>query len=171
MLLEREDVTPSYGGVESHWTPISGAVDMPSEWSDGRTAKPDNKSHTPLSLALSRGHDGVVKILQDWGNANSNRAEHHDQMSPPLSTRHGDERLVEAQFRCDDPDSDILSLNDQLASPSVDGNEREVVLDLKDSAPKTRRYRLLNRTIRAVSTAFRRAPKVLAPSKEKQPSP
>lgn len=56
------------------------------ERKDVRTARPDNKGRAPLSLALSGGHDGITQVILEWGNANSDRADHGGQTPLPPST-------------------------------------------------------------------------------------
>ena len=77
MLLEREDIDLNQADTVYGQTPLSCAawwgnvnlVKMLTERNNVRIAMLDNYNQTPLSLALSRGHDEVVRILQ--GNTNS----------------------------------------------------------------------------------------------------
>jgi len=82
MLLEREDVNPNHPDTKYGRTPLSWAarfgqvavVKILLELQDASATALDHEGQTPLSLALSEGHDEVVRILRD--NANS-RTTHH----------------------------------------------------------------------------------------------
>ena len=73
-LLQREDVNPNTADTKYGRTPLSwaaesgykGVVKALLERPDIRAATPDNKNQTPLSLALSKGHAGVGRILHEW---------------------------------------------------------------------------------------------------------
>jgi len=79
ILLQREDIDPNQADTKYGWAPLLWAADNGDELvvqillqrSDIHTAIPDNQNQTPLSLALSKGHHGVAKILREWDNANS----------------------------------------------------------------------------------------------------
>ena len=57
---------------------------------DVHTATLDNTSQTALSLALSKGHDGAVRIILECGNANSGTPNPGGQASLPPPVGHGD---------------------------------------------------------------------------------
>ena len=96
------------------------------------TATPDNKSD-PIVLALSQGHDGIVKIILEWLGSNLHIANGGDQSSLPPSAENIDECVVQMQFRRSDSSADILDLNDPPTRSSADCNRQKVVLDSKDS--------------------------------------
>ena len=77
VLLEREDVNPNHPDTEYGRTPLSWAawfghvavVKILLERQDVSATALDHEGQTPLSLALSKGRDEVVRVLRD--NANS----------------------------------------------------------------------------------------------------
>lgn len=105
------------------------------ERKDVHTAPPDNENQTPLSLAFSKGHDGVVRILLESDNVNSDTANSSGQASTLPSTGDMDLSVVEMKFRGHDLDIDISGHNGQPTPPPAGHNEREVVLGSKDSIP------------------------------------
>jgi len=77
LLLEREGVDPNKVDTRTGRTPLSwaascgrvGVVKILLARKDIHTATPDNGNQTPLLLALSGGHDEVVRILQHKPNS------------------------------------------------------------------------------------------------------
>ena len=63
-----------------------------------RTTTTEN-NQTALSLALSKGRYGVVRVLPERGNVNSNTGARGGQLSFLPSPRDGDECVVEMRFR------------------------------------------------------------------------
>ena len=141
MLLGREDVNPNTADTKYGRTPLSwaarrgheGVVKILLERKDVHTATLDNKSQTPLSLALSKGHYGVVRIILGCGDANSGTLNPGGQASFPPPIGHGDQGVVEMQFRGGGPSTGIADLDGEPTLSPADPDEREVVLDFKDS--------------------------------------
>lgn len=59
------------------------------------TSTSDNKNQTPLSLVLSKGRDGVVKVILGWVNANFDTSERPLQVCPPPPAEQRDKYAVE----------------------------------------------------------------------------
>ena len=66
------------------------------ERKDVRTTTPDNNNQTPLSLARTKGHDGVVRILMERDNVDSDTGDLSGQASFPPSAEDGDKHVGEA---------------------------------------------------------------------------
>ena len=160
MFLERDDVNPNqperYGGR----TPLLWAADfghrrvvkMLLERHDVRTTLLDHNNQTPLSLALIREYDVVVRILP--GNSNSHTTDHGGQTSLSSSAGHGDGGAVGLEPQSHDPNTNLIDSNSHPPSPPADLDEREGVSGPKDSLsrpadsdlsspkpPKRRRFR------------------------------
>ena len=141
ILLEREGVNPNQADTENGRTPLAlaaknghaGVVRILLQRRDVHTSTTDNKTKTPLSLAVSQGHDKVVRIL--WENANSLTTDCGGQASLP-STGHVSGCAVDMQFSCHNPDTNIVDLTGQLASPQADPDDQGGVSDLHNSVPK-----------------------------------
>jgi len=79
-LLERQDTNPNTADTREGRTPLSWAAEYGREAvvkiflerKDVRTTTPDTRGQTPLSLALTKGHDGIARILMRQSN-NSNQ--------------------------------------------------------------------------------------------------
>ena len=77
MLLEREDINPNTADTEHGRTPLSwaarngyeGIVKMLLKRKDVNTTTPDKENQTPLDLALSQEHDGIVMTILEWDNS------------------------------------------------------------------------------------------------------
>jgi len=90
MLLDREGVNPNQTDRRYGQTPLSWAavywhervVKMLLGRKDILTAIRDNNKRTPLSLALSQGHDRIAKILSEH-HTNFYTAGRHGHASPP----------------------------------------------------------------------------------------
>jgi len=75
MLLQKQDTKPNVVETKYRLTRLSwavgggdmGVVKVFGEWKDVRTETPDEKSQTPLALALSKGHGGFTRILLEPG--------------------------------------------------------------------------------------------------------
>ena len=80
------------------------------ERKDVCTTMPDSKNKTPLSLALSKGHEEVVRILLERDNVHSGTGSRSGQACFPLSAGDGDECVVEMGFERGDPNTDIANL-------------------------------------------------------------
>ena len=102
--------------------------------SDVRADTLDNRNQTPLSLASSKGHGGVVKAILERSNVNSDAVDHSGQASLPASTGHEGRCAVKIHSRADDPNTIITNLTAQSELPSADHDERPKLSDLKDSA-------------------------------------
>ena len=103
------------------------------EQKGARTARPDNNGQTPLSLALSQGHDRVVKTIREWENANSSTADLGGQTPLPPSTGNGDECVVETQFANNDLRVGAPDIHNLPALPSANCNGQEVISNPQDS--------------------------------------
>jgi len=144
MLLQRENVDPNTIDTSNGRTPLSwaalrgcvGVVKVLLERQDVYVALPDMNNQTPLSLALSEGHDEIVEIL--LGNSGSRAVDHSGQALLLASSRNGDECAVDMQFRDRDSNSDIAGINTPLVLPSAIVNGQEGVSDPKDPPPSTK---------------------------------
>ena len=105
------------------------------EQDDIRFATPDKRNQASPSLALSEGHSDAVRILQ--GNANTQMTDRSGQASLPQSAQHRREYAAGMISRARDPNTDIADLSTQPTLLLADPNAREVVLDSKDSVPKS----------------------------------
>ena len=137
MLLEREDIRP---------------------------ATSNNKGHTPLSLAFSQGHDGIAKIILEWGNANSDTFDSGGQAPLLLSAGNGDECVVEMQFPGNDSSAHTPDPHDLPAPSLANSNGRDVALDSKDSVSMSADGNLLTKLSRWSKPPF------LGPLKSEYPS-
>ena len=134
VLLEREDIDPNLADTQDGRTPHTLAaengderlVKILSERKDVCTVTPDNENQTPLSLALSKDHGGVVRILLERGNVDSNTGGLSGQASFPPSSRGGDECVAEIEFRYNDPNTDIANLDGQ---PTVEKMFKEQAVE------------------------------------------
>ena len=139
MLLGRKDVNPNqsdttYGRTPLSWAAYNGhqrVVKMLLEREDVCTATPDKENQTPLSLALSQGHDEVVIILES-NNANSDTLGYCAQTPLPQSTVYGDECVIRTQIPGNDSSADTTDFHGSPAPLSADLDTQEVVLDSKD---------------------------------------
>ena len=95
-----------------------------------RPAVPDNENQAPLSLAPSAKHG--ARILREWDNPNSGKANRGDQASLPPSAGPGDECAVEIEAKPQDPNIDVAVVNGQPTPLPVDSHKRELESDLKN---------------------------------------
>ena len=131
MLLERTEVNTNRADTQYGQPPLASAaeggheevVKAPLERSDVRTAVPDYQNQTPLSLALSEGHDGVVEILREQGHPNLDSESCASQTSPHSSSQAGAECL--GMQLTSNPNTDPADPYRQLAllSPGAQGHE------------------------------------------------
>ena len=103
------------------------------------TTAPDNEYQTPLSLTLSKGRDGLVKIMLGWVNVDIGTSEHHRQVSIPPSGEHGDKHAVEMQFGYSDPNTNIPDLSDQPTPPTARPQRAGSSIGLQEFCFHTRR--------------------------------
>ena len=97
MLLQREDVDPNTADKKYGRTPLAWAawrghqriVKMLLERNDVRAAAPYGKHQSPLSLAVDGGHVGVVRVLLEWVNSDSEVADRGGQSSLPPPGKNG----------------------------------------------------------------------------------
>ena len=94
------------------------------------TATLATTDQAPLSLAISKGHDEVVKILR--GNSDS-RITGHSVLAPlPPPSGNGCRRMVDLRSRSHDPNINTTDLGVQHAPPPADPEEWERALDLEN---------------------------------------
>jgi len=94
MLLQREGVNPDQVDTKYRRTPLAWAawsghgrvVKMLLERQDVRTTTLDCMNQTPLSLALSRGHDEVARILRDSINSHTADPRGQEFLSPSVDS-------------------------------------------------------------------------------------
>lgn len=103
------------------------------EPNDVRTAVPDSKGQTLLSLDLSQGYDGVAETILEWGGSSSGTADSDGQTPFPPSPASGGEGAAEMQFTDNDSSVGTSDINGLPTLLSVDYNGQEVVLNSKDS--------------------------------------
>jgi len=139
MLLEREDTNPNLVSTVFGHTPLSyaakrgreGIVKMLLERNDIRIDIQDNKNQTPLSLALSQGHNKIARIISARASARSNTPAPSGQASPPPSTQHREEHVEETQPRGDHPNTNTADSTSQPPPPPADPNTPEGAPDCK----------------------------------------
>jgi len=136
------------------------------ERKDPRAATPDKENQTPQYIALANRHVRVVETILEWENSNSSTTNGSSHASLPPSAVHRSERVMEIQFRGDNPSTGTVELNPQLALLSAERNKRKVPLDFQDSVSKSPKGLPPDLTIRAASTPFYRTSKLLVPSRE-----
>ena len=115
MLLDRDDVNPNHVDSEYGRTPLLSAsrrgaqhiVNIILKRKDVRTDIRDTESQAPLSPTLSGGRGGIVRLLSERDNVNSNTVDHGSQASHPLPSVHGDNRVAQMQPREDHPNTHI----------------------------------------------------------------
>ncbi|KAG0633320.1 hypothetical protein HOY80DRAFT_992204 [Tuber brumale] len=102
---------------------------------DVRATTTDGANQTPLSRALSKGHDRVVKMLLERDGVNSDTADRvgHHPPRPPLGVGAG---VVGMPFRGDNLNISITNINGQQAHLLADPNKRELVSGLDGSLSK-----------------------------------
>ena len=149
ILLEREDVNTDREDTEYGRTPLSwatkmgheGIVKMLTERKAPRTAMPDSIDQTPPSLALSEGHDVVVRIPQAWGTASCatthRRGPTSSPTSPPPSSLPLGECVVEMQFTSHGHNTDMTDPNGQPVPLLGAHNEQPRLLDPQISVSKS----------------------------------
>ncbi|RPA96107.1 ankyrin, partial [Choiromyces venosus 120613-1] len=138
-LVGREDVNPNTAGIRYGRTPRLRAVahrhadvvKIILERADIHVDTPDNKNKTPLSLALSEGHNEVAEMLQDRINGSSETADDGGHALPSLSV--GQECALVMQSGSGDVGPDITGLDRQNANSSGDLDEEERILDCKET--------------------------------------
>ena len=136
-----------YGRTPLAWAALSGygGVLKALLEQDVCTSTLDNINQSPLSLALSKGHDEVIRILR--GNANSCSTGHGGQAPlppPPLppsplpsSAEDADGRAVDIQSRSHVLNTDITDLTTAPTLSSANLDERDGVFDPEGPLPKS----------------------------------
>ncbi|RPA91169.1 ankyrin [Choiromyces venosus 120613-1] len=145
LLLTREDVNPNTPDTKYGWTPLcwaarngsDGVVKIFLEREDVRIDTPDSENETPVSLALSKGYNQVVKMLQDRINGSSATVGNASHEITSHSSGHGVECVVDMQSGGGDHGTNIADLDGQKTLPSANLNEREQILDCNDSDPSS----------------------------------
>ena len=93
---------------------------------DVRSALPDNKNQTPLSLAISAGHDRIARILQGLDNFNSEKSDHSGPESLQLSPEH--DCAAEMEVRSHDPNTDTTAFSrDDNSDKANDGGRASIL--------------------------------------------
>ncbi|RPA98367.1 ankyrin [Choiromyces venosus 120613-1] len=144
-LLAREDVNPNTADTIYSLAPLLWAV----KGGHAKVVKiflerenvcidsPDNENKTPLSMALSKGHNEIATMLQEAINGSTAITDNRDQAIISQSVGHGEECGAETQFGGGDLGPDITDLNGQKTHSSTYLDKREQILDYKDSDPSS----------------------------------
>ena len=119
--MEREDVNPEQLDTKNGRTPLSWAIE---------------KGYEGVIKILSE-HRGVAKILPERENPDSDNLIPGSQTSLPLSTTPREDFGVAMQSRTHDPNTDITDLNSLPQPLSTAHNEQVRELDRQDSIPES----------------------------------
>ncbi|RPA98365.1 ankyrin, partial [Choiromyces venosus 120613-1] len=135
-LLAREDVNPNT--LDTQYGGHAKVVKIFLERENVRIDSPDNKNKTPLSMALSKGHDEIATMLQEAINCSTARTDFEGQAAISQSVEGGEECGSEKQSGSGDLGPDIVYPHAQQAPSSTGLDEREQILDCQNYDPSCR---------------------------------
>ena len=113
ILLERQDINPNIAAILDGRTPLSdaaamgheGIVKMLLERNDIRIDIEDYEDETAHSLALSRRHDKIARMISERAATMPDRLDPGSQESPPSSAGASEESVAEIELRDDHSNS------------------------------------------------------------------
>ncbi|RPA89627.1 ankyrin, partial [Choiromyces venosus 120613-1] len=133
VLLAREDVSPNMPDAEDGLTPLCCAAENGHEVvvktllvrEDVRTDTPGNLDETPLSVALSGGHNQIVKMLQERISRSFDPAHDGGQVVTPHPAGHGQEYAAGVLCGGSDLGPDITDLEGPNVNLSTNPKKRK----------------------------------------------